>query len=56
LAGLAMEDVGTVFIHLVYLQPFGIFYGRLVYFLELWYIFPVLVCYSRKNLATLLSN
>jgi hypothetical protein len=44
---LAMEDV-------------GVFYGQLVYFMSIWYIFwsfgmlfPVLVCYSKKNLATL---
>jgi hypothetical protein len=42
------------------LQPFGIFYSRLVYFTAVWYIFwlfgiffPVLVCCSKKNLATL---
>jgi hypothetical protein len=26
------------------LWPFGIMYGRLVWFVVLWYIFPVLVC------------
>jgi hypothetical protein len=37
------------------------FYGHLVYFAAIWYIlwssgifFPVLVCCSKKNLATLL--
>jgi hypothetical protein len=51
--GLAMEVVGTVFVHLVYLLPFGIFYGHLIYFLNIRYIFPVLVRCSQKNLATL---
>jgi hypothetical protein len=32
------------------LRPFGIFYGHLVY------IFPVLVCCTIKNLATLVSG
>jgi hypothetical protein len=52
---LAMEDVG---IHILW--PFGIFYSNLVYFMAIWYIFwlfgiffPVLVCCSKKNLATL---
>jgi hypothetical protein len=39
---LAMEDV-------------GIFYGHLVYSTGIWYIFPVLVCCAKKNLATLIS-
>jgi hypothetical protein len=49
-----MEDVGTSYDHLVYstticyiLRPFDIFYGHLVYFP------PVLVCCTKKNLATL---
>jgi hypothetical protein len=36
-------------------RPFGIFCGYLEYFIVLWYIFPVLVCCSKKNLATLLT-
>jgi hypothetical protein len=43
------------------LLPFGLFCGYLVYFVVIWYmhflvigfIFPVLVCYMKKNLATL---
>jgi uncharacterized membrane protein YiaA len=42
------------------LRPFGLFYGYLVYFVTLWYIFslfgtffPVLVYCTMKNLATL---
>jgi hypothetical protein len=45
LEGLATEDVGTVYGHLVHfsaywyiLSPFGIFYGHLVYFVVIWYI------------------
>jgi hypothetical protein len=37
------------------LQPFVIFYDHLVYFLVIWYVFPVLVCFNKKNLATLLG-
>jgi hypothetical protein len=47
-----MEDFCIFYGHLVnaeaiwyILWPFGIFYGR--------YIFPVLVCFATKNLATL---
>jgi hypothetical protein len=36
--------------------PFGTFYGAWVYFVIVWYIFPVLVCCSPKNLATLFLN
>jgi hypothetical protein len=49
LGGMAMEAV-------------GIFYGHLVYFVAVWNIFwsfsifsPVLVCCTKKNLATLPS-
>jgi hypothetical protein len=35
------------------LQPFGVFCGNLVYLMAIWYIFPVLVCCTKKNLATL---
>jgi hypothetical protein len=34
--------------------PFGIFCDHFVPFLVIWYIFPVLVCCTNKNLATLL--
>jgi hypothetical protein len=54
LEGLAMEDVGIFYGHLIYftaiwyfLLPSGIFYGHLVY------ISPVLVCCITRNLATL---
>jgi hypothetical protein len=35
--------------HLVYT------WGHVVYFMVIWYIFPVLVCCTKKNLATLQS-
>jgi hypothetical protein len=56
---LAMEDV-CIFMSIWYiLLPFGIFYCHLVYFIAIWYIFwfwyifPLLVFCSKKNLATL---
>jgi hypothetical protein len=41
---------GLSYWHLVFLWPFS-----LVYFMVIWYIFPVLVCCTKKNLATLIS-
>jgi hypothetical protein len=38
------------------LRPFGIFYGHLAYFWLFSIIFPVLVCCSKNNLATLMST
>jgi hypothetical protein len=35
------------------LETFGIFYDHLVHFVFIWYIFPVLVSFTKKNLATL---
>jgi hypothetical protein len=35
------------------LWPCCIFCGHLVYFVVIWYIFPVLVCCTKKNLETL---
>jgi hypothetical protein len=37
------------------LQTFGNFYVHLVHFVLIWYIFPVLVSRTKKNLATLLE-
>jgi hypothetical protein len=37
-------------------SKFGTFYGPLVYFVVIWYIFPVLVCCTKKNLATLCGS
>jgi hypothetical protein len=36
------------------LWSFGIFCGHLVYFVVIWYMFHILVCATKKNLATLL--
>jgi hypothetical protein len=43
-----------------FLCPFGLFYGHWKHFMTIWYILwsfgtflPVLVCCSKKNLATL---
>jgi hypothetical protein len=35
------------------LQTFGIFYDHLVHFVFIWYIFPVWVSCTKKNLANL---
>jgi hypothetical protein len=37
------------------LRSFDLFFGRLVYFVAVWYIFPVLVYCAQKNLATLIT-
>jgi hypothetical protein len=38
------------------MEDVGIFYGHLAYFVAIWYIFPVLVCCTKKNLATLVET
>jgi hypothetical protein len=55
-----MEDVGIFFVRWPILWPFDLFCGHLVYFVAIWYIlwlfgilFPVLVCWTKTNLATL---
>jgi hypothetical protein len=35
-----MENLGIFCDYLVYLRPLEIFYGHLVYFVVIWYIFP----------------
>jgi hypothetical protein len=35
------------------LMPIGKFYGNFIHIVVIWYIFPVLKCYTKKNLATL---
>jgi hypothetical protein len=37
------------------LRPFGIINGDLVYFMFIWYILHILVCCTKKNLATLIG-
>jgi hypothetical protein len=39
--GLGIENVGTIYSRLVFVLPFGIFYGRWVRFGIIWYIFPL---------------
>jgi hypothetical protein len=56
LEDLAKEDVDTFYCHLVYLRPFGIFCCDLVNFMVILCIFPVLVCCTKKNLATLIQT
>jgi hypothetical protein len=38
------------------LRPLEIFYGHLVYFVVIWYIFPRCGIFTKKNLATLLIS
>jgi hypothetical protein len=53
LESLAMEDLEYFMTIWSILQPSGILYGH---FEEIRYIFPVCVCYTKKNLATILSS
>jgi hypothetical protein len=48
LEGIEIEEVGIFYGHLVHFRTFDLFYGRLAYFVVIWYIFPVLVCCTRK--------
>jgi hypothetical protein len=51
-----MKYLRIFYDHFGILRPFGVFYGHLVYFVVIWYVhiyFPILVCYTDKNLATL---
>jgi hypothetical protein len=54
LEALAMEDVCIFTAILSILCPKGIHYGHLVHFLTFGIFFPVLVCCTEKNLATLI--
>jgi hypothetical protein len=44
-----MKNVGIFMTIWNILQPFGKFYGKLVWFLVIWHIFPVLVCMDREK-------
>jgi hypothetical protein len=61
LVGLGTENVVKFYyyLHILWIlgiiRIFGIFYGHLVYFAIICYFFPVLVCCTKKNLATLLT-
>jgi hypothetical protein len=37
--GLGMEYFGMSFVQFLFLMPFGVFYGHLVYYVLVWYIF-----------------
>jgi hypothetical protein len=52
-----MKDVGIFYSRLVYyFWRFITFCGDLVYLMVIWYIFPILVCCTKKHLATLVSH
>jgi hypothetical protein len=38
------------------MEDVDIFYGHLVNSMALWYIYPVLVCCSKQNVATLMQT
>jgi hypothetical protein len=48
-----MENLGIFITIWTIFGPLEIVYGHLVYFVVIWYIFPVLVFWTKKNLATL---
>jgi hypothetical protein len=50
------EDVGIFYGFWSILRPFCIFYDHWAFFVEIWYIYPVLVYFTKKNLATLVKN
>jgi hypothetical protein len=50
-----MDDVGIFYGHLLYFDAICCICGYLVHFMVIWYIFPVLVCCTEKNLAALLN-
>jgi hypothetical protein len=56
LEGLATKDVGIFMDIWSILQPFGILYGLLVYFMVIWYIFSRFGMFAPKNLATLVLS
>jgi hypothetical protein len=50
-----MEGVGLLFVHLVYFMAIWYFLWPLGKFYGFWVdLFPVLVCFTMKNLATLI--
>jgi hypothetical protein len=50
-----MQNVGYFMAMWNILQSFGLFSGLLVHYVAVSYIFTVLVCFTKKNLATLVS-
>jgi hypothetical protein len=55
LEGFGMEKVGEVMSNCNILRSFGILHGHLARFVVIWYIFPVLVCCTKTNMATLIA-
>jgi hypothetical protein len=52
-----MEDVSIFYVHFcIFYSLLPFFYGHLEYFLVIWYFFLVLVCCSKKDLATLVDD
>jgi hypothetical protein len=52
-----MDNLGIYFMTIwSLLRQLEKFYGHLVYFIVIWYIFPRFVFCTKKNLATLLST
>jgi hypothetical protein len=56
LVGLRLENVDIVCGHLEYFTDVWDFYDHLLHFVFIWYmVYPVLVSYTKKNLASLRS-
>jgi hypothetical protein len=51
-----MKKVGLFYIHLKYVTAILYIFAHIVSFGVIWYIFPVLVCCTKTNLATLVSG
>jgi hypothetical protein len=52
-----IEHFGIFWSFSIFYDPVvHILYCHLVYFVDIWYIFPILVCCTEKNLATLLQD
>jgi hypothetical protein len=53
LKGLVIDNIG-IFVAISIISPtFNMFHGHLVYYVVIWRFFPVLVRFTKKNLATL---
>jgi hypothetical protein len=56
LEGLRFENVDIFYAHFEYFTDIWGFYDHSAHFVFIWYIFPVLVSCTMKNLATLLAS
>jgi hypothetical protein len=52
LEGITIEDVGIFYEHSVYFKAAW----YMLYSVVIWYIFPFLVCHTKKNQATLVAT